>query len=512
VTITPMKERIPAMMKTFYFYSLFFLLLVCPLAGAEKSPGDPAALVVKARQEKEKANFSRAISLFEEARTLYRNAGNMARDNELAAEIGQMTKIMLEYTMNEAELFKSLRAGEKKMPLSEDELRGLIAGGSLESMTIDGEKKYFSRCINNVFFRDPSLAVRVRAMTEGNRKFLENYRWLILNPYRDPETMRHAPYYEPRTFVGEAELKFKKEHLPSKGTLKVWVPYPVSTTSQTDVQLLEVSRPEWLKGLSDADADIGALYFEIPLPLKEKKLEIKYRFTNYAVSFQVDPAMVGDYDRDAWLYRYYTRSDANCTITPGIRALAEKIAAGEKNPWKAARKFYDFVVDEVKYSLMPHLTLGVLGKSESVYVYEHRYGDCGAQSLFFAALCRSLGIPARTNGGMQLAPGQNSCHFWAQCYIPNYGWIPVDTSVAQAVLENRGLSSGERARIRDFFFGSMDPYRFYIQKETDLEFVPPKPGPRLIKLAFQIPDAWCEGAPVDPSLLIEYETEFERTR
>ena len=69
---------------------------------------------------------------------------------------------------------------------------------------------------------------------------------------------------------------------------------------------------------------------ELPLPLKKKEVEIKYIFKQYAVSFSIDPKKVGAYDRESELYKHYTASDTNCTITPEIKALAEKITDGRE--------------------------------------------------------------------------------------------------------------------------------------------------------------------------------------
>lgn len=479
---------------------------------AAEAASDPEALIAEARREKAALNITKAATLLEEAQAIFKARGDMERYEAIGDEIRHIVKVLYEYTLSEADLAGC--AESAKLPLTREEIDRYVKSGELEHLVIDGKTRYFSSCLANVFQRDIPLKRRHPEMMKGAKKLLDNYRWIILNPFTDPDIKPWQPYGAPQTFLGEAELTLRKEKFPASGTLRLWVPYPVTTTSQTDVQLLELSHPQWLKALPDRDAQLGCLYFEIPLPLEKDvvEIEIKYLFSQYTVRFAVDPEKVGSYDRGSELYRRYTRSEGNCTVTPEIRALAEGLTAGEKNPYLAARRLYDFVLDKVRYSFTPHLALDALTKPESVYVYEHRYGDCGAQSLFFSALCRAMGIPARCLGGMQLAPEMSSYHFWAQVFIPGYGWLPVDTSVAQGVLENEGLTADEERRIRDFFFGAMDPYRLYLQTETDLDFSPQKRGERLVRIAFQMPDAQCDGCETDPALLIEYETEFKRVR
>ena len=109
------------------------------------------------------------------------------------------------------------------------------------------------------------------------------------------------------------------------------------------------------------------------------------------------PSGVGAYDTNSALYRHYTVSRGNTTITPSIRRTAQRVVGSETNPYLAAQRLYRYVLDTVKYSHMPHFAMWPRGVAESVYVHEHKYGDCGAQSMYFSALCRAVGIPARTH-------------------------------------------------------------------------------------------------------------------
>jgi hypothetical protein len=70
---------------------------------------------------------------------------------------------------------------------------------------------------------------------------------------------------------------------------------------------------------------------------------------------------------------------------------------------------------------------------------EYRQGDCGGHSFLFIALLRSLGIPARSVGGLHTGyQGYFTngsfwdhtlyVHIWSEFYLPNYGWIQSDTS------------------------------------------------------------------------------------
>ena len=141
---------------------------------------------------------------------------------------------------------------------------------------------------------------------------------------------------------------------------------------------------------------------------------------------------------------------------------------------------------------MPHAVLWPrTSQTESTYVHEYKRGDCGAQSMYFSALCRSLGIPARATGGWQLFNGQFASHFWAEFYLPNYGWIPVDTSVAQVGFYPKNVTDQQRESFINYFFANQDSMRCIVQKNVDMPLIPSADGSPIMPMAIQEPAVLC---------------------
>ncbi len=109
--------------------------------------------------------------------------------------------------------------------------------------------------------------------------------------------------------------------------------------------------------------------------------------------------------------------------SPGIRVksglvtrLAKSIVTGKMHPWDKAKKFHDWVWNNIK---------GIPGNYTSVETaIQKKRGDCEERASTFIALCRSVGIPART----VLVPG----HAWAEFGLINNDnvahWIPAHTA------------------------------------------------------------------------------------
>ena len=143
--------------------------------------------------------------------------------------------------------------------------------------------------------------------------------------------------------------------------------------------------------------------------------------------------------------------------------LAEELTEGLTDPLAKARRFYDYVTTNVRYSYMrSYFCL----ESISDGCARNLVGDCGVQVLMFVTLCRCVGIPAVFHGGWRAGleaydgsgdwrPGLRSCmcHDWAQFYIAPAGWLFADPAYGGAAWR-----AGDR-ETWSFNFGNADPLR-----------------------------------------------------
>jgi len=147
-----------------------------------------------------------------------------------------------------------------------------------------------------------------------------------------------------------------------------------------------------------------------------------FRYAAEEVNADVDPLKLEPYDVTSAEYKRYTRSEPWIEITDDIRAKAAEVVGDEDNPYFQAWIIYDWVVRNILYRY-PDVEARGAAKS-----FARRSGDCGEFSVIICAMCRSLGIPART---VTSRGHWNGGHQWAEVLIPPYGWVPVDGSVGQ---------------------------------------------------------------------------------
>ncbi len=163
---------------------------------------------------------------------------------------------------------------------------------------------------------------------------------------------------------------------------------------------------------------------------------------------------------------------------PKIKETTKKIVGKETNPYRMARKIYNYLIDNMYYEM-------VGGWNTAPTVLERGNGSCSEYTFVYIAMCRSLGIPARYVGSVVMRGDESSMddvfHRWAEIYLPNYGWIPVDPSggdrespAKQAdcfgALDNRFLittQSGGGSEILEWKYNS----NFFYTSEPKANFV-----------------------------------------
>ena len=113
-------------------------------------------------------------------------------------------------------------------------------------------------------------------------------------------------------------------------------------------------------------------------------------------------------------------------INDPIIQKAVKAAVGdEDNPYWIMRKVYKYVRDNLYYER-------VGGWNVAPAVLERGNGSCSEYSFVYTAMCRAAGLPARYVGTVAVRGDDASYdevfHRWCECYLPGYGWVPVDPS------------------------------------------------------------------------------------
>ncbi|WP_292406653.1 MULTISPECIES: transglutaminase-like domain-containing protein [unclassified Methanoculleus] len=143
---------------------------------------------------------------------------------------------------------------------------------------------------------------------------------------------------------------------------------------------------------------------------------------------------------------------------------------------------YRHIIETYPYSHVPHGSIDAREPkvAESTYMFETDHGDCGTQSMLFSAFCRSLGIPARAIGGYQMLQSETpGSHFWSEYYLPGYGWVPNDLTIAEAA-DYVVIPDEKRSAFKEYYATNLDPTRLVVQKNVDAPMDPALPEDAVI--------------------------------
>jgi transglutaminase-like putative cysteine protease len=268
---------------------------------------------------------------------------------------------------------------------------------------------------------------------------------------------------------------------PDGETIRAWLPIPRRYPFQDEFELLSASSK--ILHIEDESSPMRSLYLEQPAKKDQPTaFKVEYNYTTYGVYFAVNPGDVRPCPDEPSL-KPFLREAPHVVFTPEIKALSDRIAAGETNPYLKAKKFYDWIADQIKYSYaIEYSTI----RNISDYCRTKQYGDCGQEAFLFITLCRLNGIPARWQTGWNTCPGDKTIHDWSEIYIAPYGWMPVDPYMGIFSMRYANtLSPAEKKEVRDFYFGGLDWYRMAANSDHNQTLTPPKRTMRSDDVDFQ---------------------------
>jgi transglutaminase-like putative cysteine protease len=249
--------------------------------------------------------------------------------------------------------------------------------------------------------------------------------------------------------------------------LKVWIPVPREWASQQAVRILAIE-PEPHAEYTDPEYGNPILFWDFGKEAEKSsyRIHMRYRMEIFEIHAEIDPEEFEPYDKSSEEYALYTRSTHSIALLPEIREMAKKAIGKETNPYLQARQLFKFVRNAMQFKLVRHIRGSGIQSIVNYPITDqetgevHYEGQCDHFSALFVALCRAAGIPARGVLGMvgwgpwvtekdatlrskhhtELSPdglaaarlyGPFLGHIWAEFYLPEYGWIPVDPTFGE---------------------------------------------------------------------------------
>ncbi|AKI96516.1 transglutaminase-like domain-containing protein [Kosmotoga pacifica] len=398
-------------------------------------------------REEKLGNFKKAKTMISEK--LKSESLPSSLRKRLEFELERIDRLIKNYPFNEESARKKLF--ESIDDFTEEEYHELMAKGLLDYIVVEGEKKFETRFFENLIFALPEYKKRTKKdeKQEEVRKFLYSRLEALLSGDK------------PKTYRVNAEIEVKPAIEKINGKhVRCWLPFPKVEAQVLDAKLIEVSHNKYF--IAPNDAPHRTIYMEDELK-EGLKFSVRFEYVIREQFNSVDPGKVSNTIVPGFS-QYLQEKPPHIVFTPYLKNLTEEIVGNETNPYLKAKKIYDWITHNVRYSFMhPY----ALYENIPMFVASNLRGDCGAQASLFITLCRIAGVPARWQSGWYANPFFASPHDWTMFYVEPYGWLPADLSF--------GGRRPERPEwVNKFYFGNLDAFRMVANSEYMAALQPAK--------------------------------------
>jgi len=282
---------------------------------------------------------------------------------------------------------------------------------------------------------------------------------------------RHAPVAESQTpsrkfsFTYTVRIPATPE---AQENLHLWIPVPESSEYQQigRVELKAQVDPVMKK---DAVYQNQYAYFDFPPELLRAGPVVVMQFEalrrEHRIALDAPRAPHAATLTPAEKNRYLS-ADRLVPLDGVISEMSAEQTRGAATPLEKARAIYKYVISTMKYDK----TGDGWGRGDAAWFCTAKKGNCTDFHGMFIGMARAAGIPAKFEIGFPLPTDATAgtiggYHCWAEFYVQEYGWIPVDASEAWKHPEKR-----------DYFFGAHDVNRVQFTTGRDLELAPKQAG------------------------------------
>ena len=395
-------------------------------------------------QHKMNGNFAEAIRLIE-LRLQKDNVPNALRCC-LIAQREIMRRLPLEYPYTREEALAKVRADIPDF--TEEEFDTLRDNGRIYWLYVNGEMRYFRRFYDTLLKTDKDIARRAGGEMPDNEK--NTTKGMLSEAI---QIMKEQGSLTKRIRIRHS-IRLKDEHFTPGMFLRVHLPVAAECDQQSDIQIEKV----WPKSgiVAPADAPQRTVCWEETLS-ENHEFVVEYSYLHKAV-YHDTRLMKGDAVQPA----FDTEEIApHITFTPYIRELVSTLTEGVTDPMEKARRFYDFITLNTRYSFQPEY---FVLDSISEGCARSFTGDCGVFALLLITMLRCAGIPAQWQSGNCAEPGDMGSHDWVRFYVAPHGWLFADPSFGGGAVRRNNEEE------RQFYFGNLDPYRMVANRAFQAPF------------------------------------------
>jgi transglutaminase-like putative cysteine protease len=262
-------------------------------------------------------------------------------------------------------------------------------------------------------------------------------------------------YRDKRSYAISYAVNIRVQEASGPNTLYLWLPRPVSSASQRNVQPLSRSMEPFV------DMHRGTSLFQLNnLEANTNTgITLSYLVEVYSVETGIRPQSVRQSADSTVTAAYTLPSRLIPSDNPGLKAAAAAVIGREQNPYLKAQKIYEWLITEGGIQREPL-------QGGAIEALENKQADPYMAALLFCALARAAGVPALPVSGVLIDRNRSAFrHYWAEFWIDGFGWIPLDPALGAGAAPPSFSLRPDRA---SYYFGNMDNQRLSFSRGQTL--------------------------------------------
>lgn len=381
-------------------------------------------------------------------------------------------RLGIDYCKTEEEVRQELR---RLLPnATSEELETMMQSPKLDFRMVDGQKRYFRSAARNLFRLDPQYVPLRDELglnpglwrTSWTKRFM--YQMFTLHGESAlPPICNH--------FLWDFRLTVRPDAVPAGEVIRCWLPIPQQIKGVQSVTSKILTSPVEHQQ-APAEAAHQTVYMERTAVAGEPtvfsvkcSVRIYSETTDFLKVFPYYDSFTPE------LEQYLAEKEPHIRFTKKLLDLSRRIVSPEQPPLQKAMAIFKWISDTLPWaSAREYSTIENIPE----HVIAQGGGDCGQKTLLFITLCRINGIPARWQSGFMLHCRHQNLHDWAEIFLPDHGWVAVDTSFGL-------LNHLKYDVMRSFYFGNRDGYHMAVNSDISAPLFPPKQFPRSETVDFQ---------------------------
>jgi len=230
-------------------------------------------------------------------------------------------------------------------------------------------------------------------------------------------------------------------------TLYLWIPMPVTSPAQRNVTLVSRNMEPFLGNYK------GVILYKLENlgAGASQPVNLSFNVDVYSIETEINPQSVRQ--ENTPLSAAYTQGSALIPAAiPQVKTTVNNVTGKEQNPYIKARLLYNWILENIQITGTPIPNSGNIAAA-----IEEKRADTYTAALLYTAMARAASIPCIPAAGVLIDRyGQTIRHYWAEFWIDDFGWIPVDPAMGAGAVS---ASQSSRENAADFYFGNMDNQR-----------------------------------------------------